>query len=144
MFDHNIAAKQLVSPFLCDELLLGSRGHHNHDLFDFVQELLGGLLADGLLDEGPLADGLLLHLFVELMLVLEAVVGEMDHKFVLALHVLLGVVLDGKPQVPGVEEGEARAGVVKQVAPDIKFFVVEQERFDVVLDQAVLLQMAVL
>ena len=109
-----------------------------------MQELLGGLLADGLLDEGPLADGLLLHLFVELMLVLEAVVGEMDHKFILALHVLLSVVLDGKPQVPGVEEGEARAGVVKQVAPDIKFFVVKQERFDVVLDQAVLLQMAVL
>ncbi len=77
------------------------------------------------------------------MFVLEAIVCQMHHKLLLALHILLRIVLNCKSQVSRVEKCEAGAAIVEKIASDVKFFVIEQKRSDVVLDQTILLQVTV-
>lgn len=89
-------------------------------------ELVGSFSSDGLQDEVPPADSLLLLLLIELVLVLETIIGEMNHQVLLILNVLFRVVLDSESEISWVEKGDAWVRVEEKEASDVKFLRVEQ------------------
>lgn len=73
----------------------------------------------------PSGDAGFLFLLVVLVLVLVAVIGEVHHEFVFALDVHFVIALESETQVPGVKQHQARLAVDEQVAPNVKFAIVD-------------------
>lgn len=108
-----------------------------HEVGSFLLPDLG---SDGI----PLGDAGLLLLLVVLVLVLEAVVGQVHHKLLLALDVLFVVLLDGEAQIPWVEQHDVGLAIYQHVASDIEFASVDEQGPNVLLYQSVMLQVCVL
>lgn len=96
-----------------------------------------------LLEQVPPADGAVPPCFVVLVLALEAVVREVGEELVRVLEVLEGVLLQGQPEVASAEEHHLGDCVDQHVASDVEFVPVQQQGRNVVLDEAVLLQVRV-
>jgi hypothetical protein len=77
------------------------------------------------------------------MFILEAIVGQMDAQIFLIFNIDLRVVFNGQSKISRVEKSNARTAVVEKVTSDIKFLLIEQKRSNVVLDEAVLLQICI-
>lgn len=91
-----------------------------------MSELLGRLKSYFVLDEVPFGNGLFLLLFVELMLILEAVVCEVDHQLLFILDILFSIILDCEPEVARIEESKGRRTVIEEIAADIKLFFIKE------------------
>jgi hypothetical protein len=73
------------------------------------------------------------------MLVLEAIVCEMDHKFFLALDFIFVVFFNRQSQIPSIIKDYIWIAINKHVASDVKFFLSQQQRANVVLNEAIML-----
>lgn len=67
----------------------------------------------------------------------------MDHQILLAFNFNFSVVFNCQSEVSRVEEGNTGTAVVEKIASDIKFFLVEEQRSNVVLNETVLFEVCI-
>lgn len=106
--------------------------------------MIGGLSTYLIRDKVPFANRIIFLFFIQFVLILEAIVCEMNHQLLLIFDILFRVILYSKSQIAWIEESNRWRTVVEQIAADVKLFVVEKKRFDVVLDESILFEIAIL
>jgi hypothetical protein len=89
-----------------------------------MPKLIGGLSSYFILDKVPFANRIIFFFFIQFVLILEAIVCEMNHQLLLIFDVLFRVILYSKSQIAWIEESNRWRAVIEQIAADVKLFVV--------------------
>jgi hypothetical protein len=77
------------------------------------------------------------------MFVLKAVIGKMYHQTFGCFNIRFGIVFNAESKVPRIIEDHTWVAVNKHIASDVEFFAIQEQGFDIMLHQAIVLQICV-